>query len=222
MNLCLFDLDHTLIPLDSDHEFGEFLIRKGLADGTDYRRRNNDYYQQYCDGTLVLDEYVAFTTSVWRHMDEARQQALQQAFMDEVILPAMLPQAIELVEQHRAQGDLIAIVTATNEFVTRPIADAFNVEALIAVRLARDEQGRVTGHIDGVPSFREGKITRVEQWLADQGHQLGQFDRVSFYSDSPNDLPLLERATDPVATNPSSDLASVAQARGWRILRLFA
>jgi HAD superfamily hydrolase (TIGR01490 family) len=147
---------------------------------------------------------------------------LQQAFMDEVIYPAMQPQAVELVERHRAQGDLLAIVTATNEFVTRPIADAFNVADLLAVRLVRDEQGRVTGDIDGVPSFREGKITRVEQWLADKGHQLSDFGRVSFYSDSPNDLPLLERANDPVATNPSPSLETVALERGWRVLRLFA
>ncbi len=222
MNLCLFDLDHTLLPLDSDHEFGEFIIRQGLVDGGDYRSRNDAFYQQYCDGTLVLDEYIAFTTSVWRQMPTEQQQALQQAYMGEVILPALKPQAVELVERHRAQGDLLAIVTATNEFVTRPIADAFGVDDLIAVRLQRDAQGRVTGHIDGVPSFREGKITRVEQWLSDQGRHLGQFDRVSFYSDSPNDLPLLERATDPVATNPSPELEAVAQSRGWRILRLFA
>jgi len=222
MNLCLFDLDHTLLPLDSDHEFGEFIIRQGLVDAGDYRRRNDEFYQRYCDGTLVLDDYIAFTTSVWRQMDERAQSELQQAYMAEVISPALQPQAVELVERHRSQGDLLAIVTATNEFVTRPIANAFNVEHLIAVKLARDAAGRVTGRIDGVPSFREGKITRVEQWLSDQGRHLGQFDRVSFYSDSPNDLPLLERATDPVATNPSPELEAVAQARGWRILRLFA
>ena len=221
-NLALFDLDHTLLPLDSDHEFGEFIIRQGLVDGEDYRRRNDNFYQQYREGTLVLDDYIAFSTSVWRQMDEQAQKALQQAFMEAVILPAMQPQAIELVEQHRAQGDLLAIVTATNEFVTRPIAQAFNVDDLIAVRLVRDAQGRVTGRIDGVPSFRDGKITRVEQWLADQGRHLGQFERVSFYSDSPNDLPLLEKATHPVATNPSAELEAVAQERGWRILRLCA
>jgi HAD superfamily hydrolase (TIGR01490 family) len=222
MNLCLFDLDHTLLPLDSDHEFGEFLIRKGLADPIEYRQRNNGFYQQYCNGTLVLAEYIEFSTSIWRQMDPADQRALQQAFMDEVVSPVLHARAVELVERHRAQGDMLAIVTATNEFVTRPIADAFKVDDLLAVRLVRDAHGRVTGDIDGVPSFREGKITRVEQWLADQGRQLSDFERVSFYSDSPNDLPLMERATDPVATNPSPALEAVAQERGWRILRLFA
>lgn len=222
MNLALFDLDHTLLPLDSDHEFGEFLIRHELADGVTYRARNNTFYEQYCNGTLVLDEYIAFTTSIWRELDAEAQAALQQTFMEEVILPAIHPQAVELVERHRAQGDLLAIVTATNEFVTRPIADAFNVDDLLAVRLERDAAGRVTGRIDGVPSFREGKITRVEQWLSEKGRQLNDFGRVSFYSDSPNDLPLLERANDPVATNPSPALETVARERGWRILRLFA
>lgn len=222
MNLCLFDLDHTLLPLDSDHEFGEFLIRQGLADPVAYRQRNDGFYQQYCDGTLVLGEYIRFTTSIWRQLDPAGQSGLQQAFMDEVILPALRPAAVELVERHREQGDLIAIVTATNEFVTRPIAEAFGVPDLLAVRLVRDGQGRVTGEIDGVPSFREGKIIRVEQWLADRGSEWRDFERVSFYSDSPNDLPLLERATDPVATNPSPELEAVARERGWRILRLFA
>lgn len=221
MNLCLFDLDHTLLPLDSDHEFGEFLIRVGLADPVGYRQRNDAFYQQYCDGTLVLDDYIDFTTSVWRQLSPADQQALQQRFMDDVIHPAIHPQARQLVEDHRAKGDLLAIVTATNEFVTRPICDAFGVDDLIAVKLARDEHGRVNGRIDGVPSFREGKITRVEQWLSQRGQTLSDFARVTFYSDSTNDLPLLEQATDPVATNPGPALQAQAEARGWRLLYLF-
>jgi HAD superfamily hydrolase (TIGR01490 family) len=221
MNLCLFDLDHTLLPLDSDHEFGEFLCRTGLADATAYRACNDAFYQQYCNGTLVLAEYIEFTTSVWRRMSEADQAALQARFMEEVIRPAIQPQALALIDQHRAQGDLIAIVTATNEFVTQPIAQAFGVDHLIAVKLVRDTGGRVTGEIDGVPSFREGKITRVEQWLASMGRSLTDFQRISFYSDSPNDLPLLEQSTDPVATNPSPALEAEAKARGWRLLNLF-
>lgn len=222
MNLCLFDLDHTLLPLDSDHEFGEFLIRTGLADAQEYRQRNDAFYQQYLDGTLVLDDYIRFTTSVWRLLGTAEQQALQERFMEDVIRPAIQPQALALVEQHRERGDLLAIVTATNEFVTRPIAEAFGVPDLIAVKLERDARGRVTGGIDGVPSFREGKITRVDQWLAERGQSLSDFERISFYSDSPNDLPLLEQATDPVATNPSPALEAEAKARGWRLLYLFS
>jgi len=222
MNLCLFDLDHTLLPLDSDHEFGEFLIRIGLADPVSYRARNDGFYRQYVEGTLKLSEYIEFTTSIWRTLSVKDQQALQSRFMGEVILPAIQPQAVSLVREHEAQGDLVAIVTATNEFVTRPIAEAFGVPELLAVRLVRDSLGQVTGEIDGVPSFREGKITRVEQWLAERQLKLADFERVSFYSDSPNDLPLLELASDPVATNPSPALESIATERGWRILRLFA
>lgn len=222
MNLCLFDLDHTLLPLDSDHEFGEFLVRIGLADPVEYRRRNDAFYQQYLDGTLQLSEYIHFTTSIWRQLPPDQQAALQDRFMAEVIGPAIQPQALQLVREHEARGDLLAIVTATNEFVTRPIAQAFGVADLLAVCLVRDEQGRVTGEIHGVPSFREGKITRVEQWLAERGHTLADFERVSFYSDSPNDLPLLDLASDPVATNPSPVLEAVALERGWRILRLFS
>ncbi|MDI1258876.1 HAD family hydrolase [Aquabacterium sp.] len=222
MNLCLFDLDHTLLPLDSDHEFGEFLIRIGLADPIEYRRRNDGFYQQYLAGTLQLPEYIQFSTSVWRELSLEAQASLQQRFMAEVVMPTIHPQALQLVRDHEAQGDLVAIVTATNEFVTRPIADAFGVPDLLAVGLVRDPQGRVTGEIHGVPSFREGKITRVEQWLAERGHTLADFERVSFYSDSPNDLPLLYLASDPVATNPSPALEAVARERGWRILRLFS
>lgn len=222
MNLCLFDLDHTLLPLDSDHEFGEFLIRSGLADPVEYRRRNDDFYQQYLQGTLVLNDYIRFSTSVWRLMDAPSQRELQQRFMAEVVEPAIHPQALQLVREHEAMGDLVAIVTATNEFVTRPIADAFQVPELLAVRLQRDAQGRVTGEIDGVPTFREGKVTRVEQWLTERGRTLADFERVSFYSDSPNDLPLLDLSSDPVATNPSPALEAVARERGWRILRLFS
>jgi len=221
MNLCLFDLDHTLLPLDSDHEFGEFLIRVGLADPVDYRRRNDEFYQQYCNGTLVLDDYIDFTTSIWRALSIEDQRALQQRFMDDVIQPAIQPQALQLIGDHRDRGDQLAIVTATNEFVTRPIAEALGIADLIAVRLQRDGSGAVTGRIDGVPSFREGKITRVEEWLAERGQNLSDFQRISFYSDSPNDLPLLELATDPVATNPSPALEAQAQARGWRLLYLF-
>lgn len=221
MNLCLFDLDHTLLPLDSDHAFGEFMVRVGWTDGEAFRERNDAFYKQYQAGRLDLPAYIDFSTSPWRARPLAEQQAMHERFMAEVIAPALKPQALQLVREHQGRGDLVAIVTATNEFVTRPIAAAFGVAELIAVELERDEGGNITGRVRGVPSYREGKITRVEQWLAAKGHRLGDFQRVSFYSDSPNDLPLLELATDPVATNPSPTLEAVARERGWRILKLF-
>lgn len=220
-NLCLFDLDHTLLPLDSDHAFGSFLVDIGWADGEEFRRRNDEFYQQYLARRLDVHAYIDFATSAWRGRPRAEQQWVQQRFMQEVIAPQLRPQALALVEQHRAQGDLIAIVTATNEFVTAPVARAFGVEHLLATELERDAAGTITGRIRGVPSYQDGKITRVEQWLQSLGAGWGDFDRISFYSDSPNDLPLLERASDPVATNPSPTLETVARERGWRILKLF-
>ena len=221
MNLTLFDLDGTLLPTDSDHAFGEHLIALGWADGEAYRRRNDDFFRQYQEGRLDIDAYVEFCTSAWRQRSADELAAVSAAFVDGFARPALHPNALQLVQRHREAGDLLAIVTATNDFVTRPIADLFGIEALIATELERDAHGRVTGAIRGVPSFREGKIARVEQWLAAQGRALADFDRCTFYSDSTNDLPLLEHVSHPVATNPGAALRDIAQQRGWPILNLF-
>ncbi|MCK6419702.1 MAG: HAD-IB family hydrolase [Aquabacterium sp.] len=221
MNLALFDLDGTLIPQDSDHAFGEFMIRLGWVDGDRFRQRNDEFYRQYQAGCLDIHAYVEFATAPWRARSDAEQGAALLRFMDEVIAPMLHEPARALLRQHEQAGDRLAIVTATNEFVTQPIARALGVDALIAVRLERDKQGRHTGRIDGVPSFREGKIARVDEWLATQGMCWSDFDRTVFYSDSTNDLPLLERASEPVATNPGAALEAIALERGWRILRLF-
>jgi len=222
MKLALFDLDGTLIPGDSDHAFGEFMIAQGWVDADLHRRRNDDFYRQYQAGCLDIDEYIAFTTHAWRHRPLAEQQAASARFMAEVMAPQLRPPAFELLQRHRDAGDLIAIVTATNEYVTRPIADALGIDHLLAVQLERDASGAATGRIRGVPSFREGKIARVHDWLASLGHRLGDFEHSVFYSDSTNDLPLLEIVREPVATNPSPALEAIARERGWRILRLFA
>lgn len=221
MNLALFDLDGTLIPQDSDHAFGEFMIRLGWVDGDRFRQRNDEFYRQYLAGCLDIHAYVEFATAPWRVRSEIEQAAALQRFMDEVIVPMLHDSARALVRQHERAGDRLVIVTATNEFVTQPIARALGVDALIAVRLERDPQGSYTGRIDGVPSFREGKIARVDEWLAAQGLCWSDFERTVFYSDSTNDLPLLERASEPVATNPGAALEAIALERGWRILRLF-
>jgi HAD superfamily hydrolase (TIGR01490 family) len=221
VNLTLFDLDGTLLPVDSDHAFGEFMVRVGWADGEAFRARNDVFYADYLAGTLDLAAYVDFATSAWRDRPEADVLAMRERFMRETLTPLVHEAARSLVRAHQDAGDLVAIVTATNEFVTRPIADAFDVRDLIAVELSRDAQGRVTGMIRGVPSFRDGKVQRVHDWLAQMGRTWDDFDRVSFYSDSTNDLPLLERASDPVATNPSPELAAIARERGWRTLTLF-
>jgi HAD superfamily hydrolase (TIGR01490 family) len=221
MNLALFDLDGTLIPTDSDHAFGEYMVQIGWADGAAWRQRNDAFYADYQAGRLDLAAYIDFATSVWRDRPMAEAEAARDAFMRQIIAPALHPAAQALVQRHREAGDLLVVVTATNEFITRPIASAFGVEHLIALQLARDATGRVTGAIRGVPSYRDGKVARVHDWLHEMGHTWQAFEAISFYSDSTNDLPLLERVSDPVATNPSPALEAIAHERGWRILKLF-
>jgi HAD superfamily hydrolase (TIGR01490 family) len=222
VRLALFDLDGTLLPIDSDHAFGEFMVRVGWADAAEHRRRNDAFYLDYQAGRLDMDDYVDFATAAWRARPHAEAEAMRQRFMREVIEPALRPQARELVDAHRRSGHEMAIVTATNEFITRPIADALGIPTLIATELERDSAGRVTGRILGVPSLREGKIQRVRQWLALKGCRLEDCEEVVFYGDSTNDLPLLEVVSRPVATNPVPALEAIARARGWDVLRLFA
>jgi HAD superfamily hydrolase (TIGR01490 family) len=220
-DLCLFDLDDTLLPIDSDHAWGEFVIRLGWVDETSFRARNDAFYEQYKAGQLDVARYIAFATAPLRSRDAATLTAAQARFMREVIAPRILPQALALVRSHQRRGDLVGLVTATNDFITAPIAAAFGIEHLIALRLARDADGRINGAIDGTPTYREGKVVRVGEWLATLGHDWGDFGSISVYSDSTNDLPLLTRAHHPVATNPSPALEALAHERRWRILRLF-
>lgn len=222
MNLTLFDLDGTLIPHDSDHAFGSFMVNIGWADGEAWRRRNDEFFAEYQAGVLNLDAYIDFATSVWRTRPLEEALAARRRFMAEVMQPMLTETAMALVRRHSEAGDLLAVVTATNEFVTAPIAEAFGIEHLIAVKLQRDAAGRYTGAIDGVPSFQAGKIKRVDEWLAGLGRQWADFERVTFYSDSINDLPLLERVSRPVATNPTPALEAIAHERSWPVLRLFA
>ena len=220
MKLALFDLDHTLLPIDSDHTWGVFTTELGWNDPAVFSQRNDEFYAHYQAGTLDIHDYVRFATQAARERGAAEAARAHDRYMDEVIRPRITPEALALVRSHQHAGDTVMIVTATNEFVTRPIAQAFGVHELIAVELERDATGWITGEIKGTPSFREGKVTRVEQWLAAKG--LGWSDvEMSFYSDSMNDLPLLEKAQHPVATNPDARLRQLAIQRGWRILDLF-
>jgi len=219
--LTLFDLDHTLIPIDSDYEWGVFTTQLGWNDAAEFSRRNDAFYAQYKAGTLDIHAYVRFATAAICRQGAIKSEAAHAEFMRAIVQKAIQPQALELVRGHQRVGDLVVIVTATNEFVTRPIAQAFGVPDLIAINLVRDPStGWFTGEIDGTPSFREGKVARVNQWLAERGLRWDALD-TTFYSDSINDLPLLEQATHPVATNPDDALRAVATQRGWRILELF-
>ena len=217
--LALFDLDHTLLPLDSDFAWGEFTTRIGWTDPETFARRNAEYFAHYRAGTLDIHDYVRFATDAARLQGAAAAAAAHQRFMREVITPAILPSARALLQQHRDQGDHLLIVTATNAFVTRPIADALGVTDLIAVDLARDASGWITGAIDGTPSAREGKVVRMVQWMAARGWSWGDV-HTTFYSDSINDLALLDQVNVPVATNPDPRLRALAAERGWRVLDL--
>lgn len=224
MKLALFDLDHTLLPIDSDYAWGVFTTTIGWTDPIDFSRRNDEFFAHYKAGTLDIHDYVRFATEALRRHGAAQSQAAHAQFMRSVVQPAIKPQALALVRQHQLAGDAVVIVTATNDFVTRPIAQAFGVTELIAVELERDTSvggsGWITGEIKGTPSAREGKVTRVAQWLGQR--ELSWADVEStFYTDSINDLSLLEKVTHPVATNPDQRLRLVAGERGWRILELF-
>lgn len=219
--LALFDLDHTLIPIDSDYEWNAFTTTLGWHDPVEFNRRNDAFYEQYKAGTLDIFEYMRYATEALRVHGPIKSEAAHARFMETVVRPAIRSSALSLVQQHQAAGDTVVIVTATNEFVTRPIADAFGVAELIAIQLERDPQsGWYNGEIAGTPSFREGKVTRVEQWLSARGLSWETVE-ATFYSDSMNDIPLLEKVTHPVAANPEDRLRAVALDRGWRILELF-
>ena len=217
--LALFDLDHTLLPLDSDYEWGEFTLRKGWCDKEAFGQRNAGFFADYQKGTLDIHEYVRFATEAVRKLGPEAADDAHHAFMQEVIEPHIQPAARKLLQQHRDAGDTVVIVTATNEFVTRPIAKALGVEHLLAVNLERDASGWITGEIDGIPTMRVGKVTRMESWMAERGLSGDTVDSI-FYSDSMNDVPLLEKVNTPVATNPDERLRALATERGWRILDL--
>ena len=218
--LALFDLDHTLLPIDSDYSWGVFTQEIGWTDPVVFKERNDEFFEHYKAGTLDIHDYVRFATEAVRLRGPDEAQAAHERFMRTVIEPSIRPEALALVRQHRERGEHLLIVTATNEFVTRPIARAFGVDELIAVELARGPDGWITGEISGVPSAREGKVERVAQWLAARGLDWDAVE-ATFYSDSLNDLALLEAVDHPVATNPDAGLRGIAAARGWRILDLF-
>ena len=220
MKLALFDLDHTLLPIDSDQSWGDFTIRLGWTDPVHFKQKNDGFYADYVAGCLDIHAYVRFATQAFRERGAEQANTAHQQFMRDIIQPAIRPEALALVDKHRRAGETLVIITATNEFVTRPIAHAFGIDHLIAVQLTRDETGWFTGDIEGVPTLKEGKVQRLQQWLNAQGLSWADVD-ATFYSDSRNDIPLLERVNHPVATNPDDTLRAVAREKGWPILELF-
>ncbi|MCX7156620.1 MAG: HAD-IB family hydrolase [Rhodocyclales bacterium] len=214
MNLALFDLDNTLLSGDSDFEWAQFLIGKGVLDREVHEARNIEFFEQYKAGTLDIHAFLDFQLAPLSRHSRAELDAWHREFLATRIRPLISAAARELVAKHAASGDLLAIVTATNSFVTGPIAHEFNVPHLIAT-IPAQENGRFTGQPRGTPSFREGKIVRVDAWLESLGLWLGSFEQSWFYSDSHNDLPLLEKVTHPVAVDADATLTQVATKRGW-------
>jgi HAD superfamily hydrolase (TIGR01490 family) len=221
MKLALFDLDHTLLPIDSDFEWGQFLCRVGAVDAVEFKRRNEEFFAQYQAGTLDPVEYLEFSLGTLASFEPERLAELQQQYMTEVVMPNIRPAARALLQKHLDAGDLVAIVTATNHFVVAPIAEAFGVEHLIAAMPERDAAGRITGKLVGTPTQGEGKIVHTKAWLEKLGHSLDSFESVHFYSDSHNDLPLLSIVSHPIATNPNAKLSEHATAQGWPLIHLF-
>ncbi len=216
MALAIFDLDNTLIAGDSDHAWSEFLISEGLVDAELVKQANDEFYRQYQNGGLDIQAYLEFALSYLTGKTHEELMPLHQRFMTEVIEPIMLPKAFELIERHRATGDTLLVITATNRFVTGPIVERLGISHLIACEPERIN-GRYTGMPTGVPSFQHGKVVRLKAWLSE--HQL-DMTGAWFYSDSHNDLPLLEQVDNPVAVNPDDTLGSLAKQRGWTIIDL--
>lgn len=219
--LALFDLDHTLLPLDSDYQWAEYLAKTGRAGDPEVAlRRNQELMDRYNAGDLTAEQAAEFMLGLLAAHPPHLLAAWHEDFMQRVIRPAMTDQAVALVTRHLAAGDLCAVVTATNTFVTAPIARAFGIPTLIGT-VPEYIAGRYTGKILGTPSFKAGKVIRVNSWLAGLNHTLADFDESYFYSDSTNDLPLLEVVTHPIVTNPSPSLLNIAEQRKWPVLNLF-
>lgn len=219
MDLVLFDLDNTLLAGDSDYEWARFLIEKGLVDGVEYEAKNDEFFRQYKAGTLDILQFLDFQLAPLAAHPRDRLDRWHAEFMDLKVRPMIGTPARRLVAHHMDKGSLCAIVTATNAFVTAPIAREFGIKHLIATE-AEEHNGRFTGRPAGTPCFREGKITCMEAWLTQQSRRWEDFGATWFYSDSRNDLPLLERVSRPIAVDPDDLLRSVAGDRNWPVISL--
>lgn len=219
LQLALFDLDNTLLAGDSDFEWAQFLIEQGVLDREVYEARNLEFYEQYKAGTLDIHAFLDFQLKPLSRHSRSQLDAWHARFMQEKILPIVAPKARELVARHLKEAGLVAIITATNSFVTHPIASEFGVPNLIATE-PEQANGEFTGKVAGTPCFREGKIARLEQWLAERGLKWSDVTQSWFYSDSLNDLFLLQKVTNPVAVDPDPTLKVHAEQRGWPVISL--
>ena len=217
VTIAIFDLDNTLLNGDSDHSWGQFLVDNQWVNADTFRAANDTFYRQYQDGTLDIHEYLTFALTPLAQHDDATLAQWHRHFMRDYIEPMILPPAEALIERHRRAGDTLMIITATNSFVTAPIASRLGIPHLLASEAERDNNGRYTGRPCGIPCFQQGKVQRLQQWLADNSQQL---DGAYFYSDSHNDLPLLQQVDHPVAVDPDDRLRRVAEDSGWPVISL--
>ncbi|WP_268799144.1 histidinol-phosphatase [Pseudomonas huanghezhanensis] len=216
MRLALFDLDNTLLGGDSDHAWGDYLCKRGILDGAAYKAKNDAFYQDYLAGTLNLTDYLNFSLEILGRTAPEQLDEWHREFMRDCVEPMVLPKAMALIAKHRDAGDKLVVITATNRFVTAPIVERLGIETLLATECEIID-GRHTGKTTGVPCFREGKVTRLNTWLLDNDFSL---EDSYFYSDSMNDLPLLEKVTHAVAVNPDENLRAEAAIRGWPVISL--
>jgi len=216
MRLALFDLDNTLLGGDSDHAWGDYLCERGILDPIAYKQRNDAFYQDYLNGSLDMQAYLAFSMEILAASEPAQLDQWHREFMRDCIEPIILPRAEALLHQHREAGDQLVIITATNRFVTAPIARRLGVRVLLATE-CETQDGRYTGRSTDIPCFREGKVTRLARWMLENGFDL---EDSYFYSDSLNDVPLLEVVANPVAVDPDPKLRAEAERRGWPVISL--
>ncbi len=216
MPLAIFDLDNTLIAGDSDHGWGEFLVAHKIVDEIYYKRMNDQFFRDYQNGKLDMSAYLEFSLAPLGEIEPSTLAQLHAQFMVDVIEPMLQPKAEKLLQQHRDNGDLLMVITSTNRFVVEPICKKLGIDHLIATELEQ-RNNRYTGKVSGVPSYKEGKVIRLNSWLTETGTDMAGS---SFYSDSINDLPLLEIVEHPVAVDPCDRLMAVAKERGWPIISL--
>jgi HAD superfamily hydrolase (TIGR01490 family) len=219
LNLAIFDLDNTLLAGDSDFQWGQFLIEKGLLKREEHEARNIEFYEDYKAGRLDIHAFLNFQLKPLSDHPRAKLNEYLAQYIESKVRPMMTEKARALVNQHKANGDLLMIITATNSFVTGPIAAAFGVEHLIGTD-PEQVNGEFTGKVAGLPSFQEGKVTRLNDWLNARGQSLADFETTWFYSDSHNDLPLMKRVKKPVAVDPDDILRAHAEQQGWPIISL--
>ena len=216
MALALFDLDETLISEDSDHAWGEYIVDNSLVDAASHRQENRRFYEDYKRGQLDIDAYMRFSCRVLATCQNDILDYHRQRFIEEKIIPIVLPKALELIDSHKRKGDILVVVTATIEFITRPIADLLGIENLIAP-IPEQIDGCYTGELSGIPSFGVGKVTRLREWIESRDLSLKDSH---FYSDSRNDMPLLNLVDNPVVVDPDPEFAKIAQNRKWPIISL--